>query len=450
MYSPAASTVAKRSAVNTEKEVDYSLNKNRAAQKKVDAADRPSVNIVNKHDNVILEFSAGAYECFRNEFSKYFNGNVEGRCVLVHQKKEKKGLFTEHSYSITSGSDVGGNTRGSQLCRVSMYHTSCRVMVNGRRYKDFMTHDLAKIVNQMESNPDLKEINDKIKTACQLYLTEETKSLKRDGSKSKGKKGSRKGYSNQGSICDGRVTTMDNGGSVDLEQEDISGDGTDAPDCQSYDRVSTCMHCDEICESAGGSQGSIYCDSCESWMHWVCEGLSDMEGCALGNSEDDYTCWQCSSNGESSLNAEGDSQEVVPSSGGVGESSIPIVIMGEDMKGASPQRPSVPLMPTSNEGEDTEGAPIHIDLCLNTQFSAADDLGDRSIAACPVEHGVVEDNDVVRPKVPGCRLYRPASVPSKHTKLVIPNSNNTCYGGISIMIYWKWARFMTTQNQRRG
>ena len=69
MYSPAASTVAKRSAVNTEKAVDYSLNKNRAAQKKVDAADRPSVNIVKKHDNVILEFSAGAYECFRNEFS---------------------------------------------------------------------------------------------------------------------------------------------------------------------------------------------------------------------------------------------------------------------------------------------------------------------------------------------------------------------------------------------
>ena len=71
---------------SAKKEVDYSLNKNRAAQQKVDAADRPSVNIVNKHDNVILEFSAGAYECFRNEFSKYFNGNVEGRCVLVHQK----------------------------------------------------------------------------------------------------------------------------------------------------------------------------------------------------------------------------------------------------------------------------------------------------------------------------------------------------------------------------
>ena len=35
MYSPAASPVAKRSAVNTEKEVDYSLNKNRAAQKKL-------------------------------------------------------------------------------------------------------------------------------------------------------------------------------------------------------------------------------------------------------------------------------------------------------------------------------------------------------------------------------------------------------------------------------
>ena len=34
MYFPAASTVAKRSAVNTKQEIDYSLNKNRAAQKK--------------------------------------------------------------------------------------------------------------------------------------------------------------------------------------------------------------------------------------------------------------------------------------------------------------------------------------------------------------------------------------------------------------------------------
>ena len=110
--------------------------------------------------------------------------------------------------------------------------------------------------------------------------------MKRDGSKSNGKKGSMQGSSNQRSICDGRVTPMDNGGSAALEQEDISGDGSDTPDCQSFDRVSTCMHCDEICESAGGSQGSIYCDSCESWMHWACEGLSNMEGCALGNSED--------------------------------------------------------------------------------------------------------------------------------------------------------------------
>ena len=46
---------------------------------------------------------------------------------------------------------------------------------------------------------------------------------------------------------------------------------------------------------------------------------------------------------------------MVPSSGGVGESSIPIVIMGEDMKVASPHRPSVPSMPTSNEGRIPKG-----------------------------------------------------------------------------------------------
>ena len=110
------------------------------------------------------------------------------------------------------------------------------------------------------------------------------------------------------------------------------------------------MHCEEIGESDGGSQGSINCDSCGSWMYWAYEGLSDVEGCALRNSEDDYTCSLCSSKGECSLIAEGVSQEAVPSPGDDStitkrdESSIPTVNMGKDMKVASSYRPSMPTM----------------------------------------------------------------------------------------------------------
>ena len=56
------------------------------------------------------------------------------------------------------------------------------------------------------------------------------------------------------------------------------------------------MHCEEICEYEGGAQGrgnSIYCDSCETWMHWACEGLSPQDGGVLGNSDSDYMCTLC-------------------------------------------------------------------------------------------------------------------------------------------------------------
>ena len=82
----------------------------------------------------------------------------------------------------------------------------------------------------------------------------------------------------------GLVTTE--GGVRDKGQEVITEDEFDTEGVQSSEKVYTCMHCEEICEYEGGAQGqgnSIYCDSCETWMHWACEGLSPQDGGVLGN-----------------------------------------------------------------------------------------------------------------------------------------------------------------------
>ena len=357
-YSPAIGPVSKKSSI-ADREVDYSLNKNRAAQKKVDAADRPSVNIINKHENVILELSAGAYECFRSEFLRFYEGNAERICIPVHQKKEKSGLITEHSYSIKLRSEGEGTARGSQFCRVSMYHTSCRVMVNGRRYGDFLTHDLIRIVDLMEGNSDLKEINNRIRSACQMYLTEGVSPPGDNGARIGSKKKLMNGPSTREPICDGGDLMIGSDGTFRPKRNFNSGgglavEGPLATDCQSPDRVSTCLHCDEVCGAEGGSQegeNSIYCDSCETWMHWSCEGLSDEEGSSWGNSDTDYKCSLCTSNGNCSVIVLGDGQESMLDTGGP---STPSVIVGD---GSS--------TPTAMVGDGVEAASLSVDLHNN-------------------------------------------------------------------------------------
>ena len=80
------------------------------------------------------------------------------------------------------------------------------------------------------------------------------------------------GPSTREPICDGGDSMIGSDGTFRPKRNFNSGDGLAvegplATDCQSPDRVSTCLHCDEVCGAEGGPQegeNSIYCDSCET------------------------------------------------------------------------------------------------------------------------------------------------------------------------------------------
>ena len=125
--------------------VDYTLNNTKAAKKKAIATlNDQSVSVECKQDNQVLDFSAGAYELFKSELLNYYEHSVDRKCTLENQKKDNSSLITENSYSIRPvlSSKQGNTTLGRQICRLSLYHTKCRVLINSRGYRSFMNEDL--------------------------------------------------------------------------------------------------------------------------------------------------------------------------------------------------------------------------------------------------------------------------------------------------------------------
>ena len=93
-FSPAAAPVRRRSHGKSKMLVDYTLNKTKAAKKKaIVTLNDQSVSIECKHDNLVLDFSAGAYELFKSELLNYYEHSVDRKCTLEHQKKTRVTLL---------------------------------------------------------------------------------------------------------------------------------------------------------------------------------------------------------------------------------------------------------------------------------------------------------------------------------------------------------------------
>ena len=56
------------------------------------------------------------------------------------------------------------------------------------------------------------------------------------------------------------------------------------------DILKVCPHCDKPCDDYAGS---IMCDTCELWAHLRCEGLTEDQGQAVGDTTDEYLCLVC-------------------------------------------------------------------------------------------------------------------------------------------------------------
>ena len=244
--------------VNT-KEVDYALNKTKAASKKIQASLRTSdVEVDMKHGTLVFTLSAAAYEVFRDAIFKYFSCSTE-RSFTCHDKKSKpqngETHIVEHSLSVSNK-----NVKG-QLYRINLiFNTTSRADVNGRHMSEFIDTDLNKILEKVCTNVDLHKLNKTIHDTCAEYLEKEMST--------KAKVKVEVGESSETVRSGFKMITS--GGCEDNE----------CIDCKVCKK--RCMH------------KAVQCDRCLMWLHYACLNLSKLE---IEKYEKDdssvYVCQEC-------------------------------------------------------------------------------------------------------------------------------------------------------------
>jgi hypothetical protein len=147
---------------------NYRLNVRKAAEKLIDATSRPhDCKIDFMHENIIIEFSAGALLLFMDCFNNHFNTIPQLKLVHTNKFDESQEKLVERSISVALASKPR-----QQLYRINIYHTTCKIEVNGRHMYQFL--DELKVIGEaMKDIPNLKQMNDVIRNKCQEFLSKQ-------------------------------------------------------------------------------------------------------------------------------------------------------------------------------------------------------------------------------------------------------------------------------------
>ena len=155
------------------KQVNYSLNKSKAAIKKLAASNHTlPYNIVctgqAKSPSIIIHCQAGLYELIRRALHAYFvfTKNHRYEVIITILQEKSSSLTVQSNYQIKRR---GG---GNAIYSLSLYHTKSAVMANGKGAQLFMKEDwqnIIDIVNLYERKKDHThtEVNENIKQQLQ-------------------------------------------------------------------------------------------------------------------------------------------------------------------------------------------------------------------------------------------------------------------------------------------
>ena len=125
--------------------VDYNLNKRKAVNKKLEAAERGfTVKTEIKPGNLVLIFSAAAYVEFNIITKSVINNS--GLSIDKTDTRDKTGVVVSESLAVRKG-----NTK---IFVLNFYNTSSKVLLNGNQEYiiDFITSSLSDILGILDRN----------------------------------------------------------------------------------------------------------------------------------------------------------------------------------------------------------------------------------------------------------------------------------------------------------
>ena len=143
--------------------VDYNLNRKKAVNKKLEAAERDfTVKTEIKPVNLVLIFSAAAYVEFKIITKTVINNS--DLSIDTTDTRDKTGAVVSESLAVRKGN--------TQIFVLNFYNTSSKVLLNGNQLYiiDFITSSLSDILGILDRNEQFKEINNQIRDYCKTYL----------------------------------------------------------------------------------------------------------------------------------------------------------------------------------------------------------------------------------------------------------------------------------------
>jgi len=314
---------------------NFNIDKNKALDKKMEACKRTiDIVMVEKHQNYILELSAGAYEVLKIELEKYFDQHCTYKIAPTNQY-DNQGLCIRTSFSVINRS----NNR--QLYRINLFHTTSRIEVNGHGMEHFITH-MQEIKENMKTKGSYKKLNKQIED--QINAIKENNIDMKHKKKMKRTLQAEPPDTNLVSITNEQICIMAiDGGTCDaMKDDDLHGGWVRSPEVIDQDARQHIQHMNidivqsqnelalvaddrevnnctliyticEVCSEEINSDASIDCDVCKQSMHYRCENLPDNY-----NEEQGYTCKSCKAL---------DIQETIPKQSNIDINEENLVIM---------------------------------------------------------------------------------------------------------------------------
>ena len=234
---------------------DYALNKGKALSKKLMGCAKDHIKIEMKQNkNLVLELSTSAYELIKQSIREFLNTITNDVTFQLAYDEEKvvdeNGDNVETRFKVTNRK-VDGNPGKISKLTINCYHTTSRILVNGSKVDLFVTVGLPLVKKQIaQFYTDLNDLNKYFENTLQAFNVAKP------------------------------AQTMDRNNLMPIE----NGTNRDSGMEQS---VFLCPICEEV-----ANQHTICCESCDSWYHYGCVGISVNDVIKI-SPEIPYICENC-------------------------------------------------------------------------------------------------------------------------------------------------------------
>ena len=130
---------------------NYAMNKSKAANKKIDAAKRPTQNVSDTFGGIVLELSAVVYEIFKQVVLKLY-ANSDAYTVTNNGRGSRRTAdgYTERDCFSVTLSAGSSHVKWKNRFSINLFHTTSKVLVNGAGINNFR-RDYMEFSRQLQS-----------------------------------------------------------------------------------------------------------------------------------------------------------------------------------------------------------------------------------------------------------------------------------------------------------